>query len=156
MTDTTRLKRRLGGNAFGLVSFKFNRWSAELAEDQTLEDALEPEFWRDLADKVMGHDRTNPKGRGDIIEVRKMDTGLYAELIITEVGPGFLKVRQLVRDEPEVAKLPDDCPLQTKWNPGKKVHDVIRKADNQVMASGFQTKPKAHAWIVDHLKKMAA
>ena len=149
-------KRRASMRNFGLTSFKFNRWSVELPEEHELEHALEPSFWVDIASQVMGHDKANPKGRGDVIEVRKLDTGLYAELIITEVGNGFLKVRQLLRDQPVIPEIAEDCPLKTKWNVGKRMHDVIRAADGQVMASGFQSKDKAIAWIEDHLRKMAA
>lgn len=154
MADT--IKRRASMRNFGLSSFKFNRWSVELPEEHSLEDALEPTFWVDIAPQVMGHDKAAPKGRGDVIEVRKLDTGLYAELIITEVGNGFLKVRQLLRDQPAVAEIAEGSPLKTKWNVGKRLHDVVRAADGQVMATGFQTKEKAIEWIDDHLRKMAA
>jgi hypothetical protein len=36
------------------------------------------------------------------------------------------------------------------------MHDVIRKADGQVLAAGFQSKDKAIEWIDDHMRKMAA
>jgi hypothetical protein len=149
-------KRRMSARNFGISTFKFNRWSAELTEDQSLEDALKPEFWVDLASQVMGHDAANPKGRGDIIEVRKLDTGLYAELIVTEVNKGFLKVRLQHKDQPAIAEVSEGSPLTTKWNVGKRMHDVIRKADGQVLAAGFQSKDKAIEWIDDHLRKMAA
>jgi hypothetical protein len=149
-------KRRMSARNFGISTFKFNRWSAELTEEQSLEDALKPEFWVDLASQVMGHDPANPKGRGDIIEVRKLDTGLYAELIITEVNKAYLKVRMQHKDQPAVAEVAEGSPLTTKWNVGKRTHDVIRKADGQVLASGFQAKEKAIEWIEDHLRKMAA
>lgn len=149
-------KRRISARNFGLTSYRFNRWSAELTEEQSLEDAMKPEFWVDLASQVMGHDKASPKGRGDVIEVRKLDTGLYAELIVTEVGNGFLKVRQLLRDQPDIPDVAETSPLKIKWNVGKRMHDVVRTADNQVMQSGFQSKEKAIEWIEDHLRKMAA
>lgn len=150
------IKRRASMRNFGMTSFKFNRWSVELPEEHSLEDALEPSFWVDIAGQVIGHDPANPKGRGDVIEVRKLDTGLYAELIITEVGRGFLKVRQLLRDQPDVPEVAENSPLIVKWNPGRKCHEVKRAADGQLMQSGFQTKANAIAWIEDHLNKMAA
>jgi hypothetical protein len=149
-------KRRMSARNFGISTFKFNRWSAELTEEQSLEDALKPEFWVDLAPQVIGHDPTNLKGRGDIIELRKLDTGLYAELIITEVNKAYLKVRLQHKDQPPVAEVSEASPLATKWNVGKRMHDVIRKADGQVLAAGFQSKEKAIEWIDDHLRKMAA
>lgn len=150
------IKKRASMRNFGITTFKFNRWSVELPEEHSLEDVMEPTYWVDIASQVMGHDKAAPKGRGDVIEIRKLDTGLYAELIVTEVGNGFLKVRQLLRDQPAVPEVSEGSPLKTKWNVGKRSHDVVRAADGQVMASGFQTKEKAIEWIEDHLRKMAA
>lgn len=141
---------------FGVSSYRYNRWSADLDETQTLEDALQPRFWIDQSALLMGHDKANPKGRGDIIEVRKPDTGLYAELLVMEIGIGFIKVQLIARAEGKDPPIPENSPLTPKWNPGKRAHDVIRKDTNQVMASGFQSKEAAAQWIVDHLKAMAA
>ncbi|MCC6172070.1 MAG: hypothetical protein IT481_08580 [Gammaproteobacteria bacterium] len=141
---------------FGVASYKFNRWSAELEEAQTLADALDPAFWAGQADKMMGHDRSRPRGVGDIIELRKPDTGLYAELIVTEIGKGFVRVTLIARAEPEGAEAPEASPLTTKWNAGAKTHDVVRRADGQVLRAGFQTKASAVAWIAEHLAKVAA
>lgn len=138
---------------FGLVEFKFRRWSAELTEEQTLEIALDPTFWAGQVDKIMGHDKS--KGRGDIIEIRKADISLYAELLIVEIGAGFVKTVLISEAKPESIEIPASSPLATKWNVGKRCHEVVRVADNQVMHSGFQTKTSAAAWIDDHLKKMA-
>lgn len=148
--------QRLLTKNFGLGSFKFNRWSAELDEAQRLEDALDPTFWAGQADTIMGHDKTKPRGRGDIIEVRKADSGLYAELLIVEIGKGFVRVKTIARAEPEAVELPEKSALTTKWNAGAKTHEVVRKSDAQVMRSGFQTKASAAAWIAEHMKAMAA
>lgn len=148
-------KRQLDKN-FGIATLKFNRWSAELDEAQTLDDALTPTFWSGQAEKLMGHDKANPRGRGDIIEIRKLDTGLYAELLVVEIGKGFIKTELVRRAEPEAVTVPDDSPLTTRWNVGKRAHDVIRRSDNEVMARDFQTKAAALEWITKHLTAMAA
>lgn len=141
------MSKPLNERNFGEISFKFRRWSAELSPDQSLEDCLVPEFWKQQAQVIAGHDKANPKGRGDIIEVRKPDSGAYAEFIVTEVGPGFVRVRPLKAYEPpKVSERPDSA-LTTKWDIGRKVHNVVRKSDGQVMAAGFQTKDAAVAWI---------
>lgn len=144
------------GRSFGLAEFKRRRWFAELTEEQTVEQAMEQTFWRHQAEQIVGHEKSIPRGRGDIIELYKADTGEYAELLITEIGPGFVKTR-LIRDAkaPEVT-VPESNPFTTKWNVGKRAHDVVRKSDNAVMASGFQSKPSAMDWIDNHLKAMAA
>jgi hypothetical protein len=150
------IQQRQHDKNFGLGSFKFNRWSAELDEAQTLEQALEPTFWTGQVDTIMGQDKSKPRGRGDIIEVRKADSGLYAELLVIEIGKGFVKVKLIARAEPEAVEVPAKSALTTRWNAGAKTHDVIRKADGQVMRGGFQTKATAAAWIADHIKAMAA
>lgn len=150
----TPIKRRILDRNFGVSTFKFNRWSAELEEAETLDDALDPTFWATQVGKLMGHDKT--KGRGDIIEVRKADTGLYAELLVTEIGVGFIKVKLIARAGDEAVALPKDAAFTTRWNPGKKTHEVIRRHDNTVMVGGFQSKLAAADWIADHLKAMAA
>lgn len=152
---STAPARKLPDRAFGVASFKYNRWAIDLDETMTLEDVLKPEFLANQADKVRGHDRINPRGIGDIIEVRKRDIGLYAEVIVAEVGNGYMRTELVRQHEPAVATLPKDCPLTTRWNAGAKTHEVIRVADKVVMATAFQTKPKAIAWITDHLDKLA-
>ena len=156
---SSEIKHRLLGKNFGLSSFKFNRWSAELEEAQTLDDALDPTFWANHVETIQ-QDKTGGArklhGRGDIIEVRKLDSGLYAELLVVETGRGYVRT-VLVREAklPEVSA-PEESPLTTRWNVGNRCHEVIRKADSVVMQGGFQTKAAAVAWIADHLGKMAA
>lgn len=149
-------KHRLQSKNFGVASFKFNRWSAELEESQTLDDALRPEFWAEQSSVLMGHDPAKPSGRGDIIEIRQLNTGLFVELIVREIGKGYVKCEVLRRQEPEAVAVPDSSPLGTKWNPGTKTFAVIRKDNGAVMSSGHQTKPAALEWIANHLKAMAA
>jgi hypothetical protein len=143
MTTKTLLARN-----FGEVSFKFRRWSAELTPDQTLEDALVPNFWKGQAEIVRGHSPTAPKGRGDIIEIRKPDTGLYAELIVVEIGPDFIRTQPIKAYIPDDVQDPDGV-LVTKWNFGKKMHEVVRKSDGTVIKSDFQTKQAAVDWIAE-------
>lgn len=148
------VKQRLLDKNFAVASFVFNRWSAVLEEGQGIEDALDPSFWASQSGKIMGHDKA--KGRGDIIEVRKLSTGLYAELLVTEVGAGWIKVEKLRMYEPEAIAIPDRSALTTRWNDGKKCHEVVRKADGYIMSGGFQSKQTAAKWIDDHTKALAA
>lgn len=148
---------RARASDFGVGSFKYTVWSYELSENQTQEDALNPRFWVDVVDKVIGQDKTKPQGRGQEIRCWKADTAHLFYLVIVEIGPGFIKTK-LVRDggAEAVKELPEASPLTTKWNVGKRMHDVIRKVDGHVMASNFQSKQAAADWIADHLKAMAA
>ncbi len=148
--------RKFSERNFGVASFKYNRWSLDLEENQTIEHALDPSNWAHLASRIMGSDKANPKGRGDIVEVRKIETGLYAELIVTEVSQSHVRVRLLRNQEAEAKPVPEESPLKPRWNPGRKMHEVVRVADNAVMQSGFQTRDLAVNWISDHLSKIAA
>lgn len=152
----TNKPQKMSDKNFGVASFKFNRWSAELDEAQTIEDAMKPDFWAHQAAKVMGQDKTNPKGMLDVIEVRKRDSGLYAELLIIDVGSGFIRVKLIGKYEPEETAVPDDVPFVTRWNPGKKAHEVLRKSDNVLMQSGFKSRAAAVGWITDHMRATAA
>lgn len=147
---------RLHDKGFGVASFKFNRWSCELDVNQTLDDALRPEFWANVAGKIVGHDQANPKGIGDIIEIRKRDTALFAEVIIVAIGAGHVRVAPLRAFVPPDVSEPEGAPLTTRYNIGRRCHEVIRKDDKTVMASGFQLKEDAVGWINTHLKAMAA
>lgn len=151
-----KLTTKLYDRAFGVASFKFNRWSAELNENQTVDEAMEPSFWANQVEKIMGHDKTNPRGVGDVIELRKLDSGFFGELIILEIGTGYCKVDLIKAYEPKAVTLAEDAPFTTKWNVGTKKHDVVRKSDNVVIKPGFQTKLSAAGWITEHLKDMAA
>lgn len=148
------LKHRLKHRIRDMGSPLNNRWQAYLTEEQTLEHALEGAFWTDAAEVVKGFDGKG--GRQDIIELRKPDTSEYWELMIDEVGKGYLRVRVMYRDNPPAAIVPDDSPLTMKWVVGNRTYDVIRKLDNEVMSRGFQTKRLAAEWITKHMKAMAA
>jgi hypothetical protein len=140
---------------FGISTFKFNRWSAELEESQTLEQAFEPTFFGLVADKMMGQDKANPRGVGDIIEIRKRDTALFCEVIVLAIGPGYVRVQPLRAFEPEEPEIPEKSPLVTRWNNSTKKHEIIRAEDKQLMHPGFQVKQDSVNWIAEHLKQMA-
>lgn len=134
-------------NDFGVASFKRTEWHLTLTEAHTMEHVSNPRLWGDLLGKI---------GRGDTIEAFKPDSGAWARFVVTEAGPGFIKVGKTESYTPEEVPVPDDIGLETKWNVGKRAFDVIRSADKFVMSGGFQTKASAVAWINDHQKKVAA
>jgi hypothetical protein len=136
---------------FGLAEFKRNVWHLTLEENETFEDALNSANWSNLVSKIVGHDKS--RGPGDLIQVWKPDTGAFGEMIIREVGPGYARADFIRANEPKTIKLDDSNPFITKWNVGKKMHEVLRRADNAVMAGGFQSKAKAFEWIADHMAK---
>lgn len=148
------IQQYLSGRLHAL-GFSHNRWQASLTEGQTIDDALTPQFWRHQAETILGHDKVKPGGLMDIIELRKPDTMDFWELLVVGVGPGLIRVRVIKEATTAPIVLDETGPLRPRWNVGKQSHDVVR-SDGQVMASGFQTKAAAAAWIEDHIKKMAA
>jgi hypothetical protein len=157
MAEPIRLPKKLSKkDSFQVSSFMTNRWAAILDEDMTLEDALEPTFWAHKADQISGSNKASPKGIGDIIEVRNFDRSEYAELLVREVGPGFVKVKVLRSFGDDAPTLAADCPLQFTWNVGRRSYDVTRKTDKSVVSQGHPTKDAAVRWIASHLKAMAA
>lgn len=156
MTDQPAPRQsRMHGKNFGQAAFRYNEWSADLDEHQTLEEVLLPRFWVDQAALLMGFDKGNPKGRGDLIHIRKLDTGLYAKLLVVEIGTGYVKTVVVEKAEAPTVVLPDASPLEWKWNAGRKAFDVVRK-DGFVLSTGHQTKAAAKDWIDTHTKAMAA
>lgn len=150
MTDnkTVKFQRR----DFQVAGQLFNRWQMNLPANVELETVFEPAAWTHLVDAIWGHNKAG--GRGDIIEVRKLDTGLYAEVMVTEISAGFVKVAPIRAYEPKVVEVAESVPFSTRWNVGKLRHEVLRKADNQIMAGDFQSKQSAVEWIDNHMKAM--
>lgn len=151
--DVPRAPRVISQN-FGVSEFKRNRWFYELTEAQQPSDLERPEFWSDVVDHIRGHDKT--KGVGDRIEFDKPDTGWAGTARINAIGQGFMKIGLFEQYHPAVVDVAENSPLLTKWNVGKRCHEVIRASSKDVVASNFQTKPDAVAWITNHLKDMAA
>lgn len=155
MTEPTARMSRMSGKNFGQAAFRYNEWSADLDENQTLEDVMNPRFWVDQAALLMGFDKANPKGRGDIIHVRKLDASLYCKLFVIEIGVGYIKAIPIEGAQAKAPELAEDAPLNWKWNASRKAFDVVRK-DGFVLSSGHQTKAAAKEWIDQHSKAMAA
>jgi len=145
MTETPVPKFK--SNDFGVASFKRNEWHLALTEAHTMEHVSNPRLWGDILGRVT---------RGDVVEAFKPDSGEWARFIVTEAGPGFIKIGKTESFTPETVVEPDDTGLETKWNVGKRAFDVIRSADKFVMKGGFQTKASAVEWMADHQKKVAA
>lgn len=156
------MKQKLAAAAFRLdmSGFCSNIFRVDLPEHQSFDDCLDPTFWMHVVTKVAGDNKENLRGVGDKIVVFKRDTMSLREYMISGIGEGFIKLIEAAKyDSPVAPELPATSPLQTRWNVGKRGHEVIREEAAgivTVMAGPFQTKPEAVGWINDHLKKMAA
>ncbi len=141
--------RKLLAGDFAETAVHHNRWSAHLSEGFTLEDVTKEVFWANIAPKLRP---------GDIIEIRKNDNSLYAELYVRACDAAWANV-SVMGDHPMGPAddvVPANVPFDVKWTAGKQCFEVIRRLDRQVVHSGFALRERAVEWIRDHLKAMAA
>lgn len=150
---TMPFRQRLRGRIH-VRGFLHQEYEFDLEQTQSIADALDPTFYKDHVRAIMGEDPLKPKGRGSLIHVFKPDTGQYAKLLITEIGPGYVRTIPVEQASPEQIDLPAGAPFVTRWNSGKRGHEVLRKADNALMAGPFQTMSAAAAWVVQHMTAM--
>ena len=127
-------------------------WIVILPEGYTVEHALQPSFWANVARYF------EPKFH-HFIDILNEEHSLYARLYVRAVQENQLIVAQIgetkrfgpVNVEP-IGK------LVPKWVVTKRGWDVVREADGKVVQDGskFAVKEQALAWIEDHLKSLAA
>jgi hypothetical protein len=158
------MTQKLSPSSFRLdfSGFVTNIWRADLPESQSFDDCLDPTFWMHVVDKVAGDNKANLRGIGDDVVIFKRDEMSKRTYMITGIGAGFIRLteKKSERVEVETAEVSEASPLQTRWNVGKRGHEVVRTEGNgafvTVLAGPYQTKAEAVAWINDHLAKMAA
>jgi hypothetical protein len=152
-------KLRPGAFRLDLSGFVTNVWRADLPEDQNFDDCLNPSFWMHVVEKVIV-DKASPRGIGDELVVFKRDAMAKRRYMISGIGDGFMRLVEIERASvASPLDLRPDSPLQTRWNVGKRGHEVVREdapGSVTVMAGPFQSKGEAVDWINDHLQKMAA
>jgi len=120
-----------------------------------LADCLAPSYWSRIAQQLQPHDR---------IEVCARDGAWFAELLVRSVGPDGVVVMTLrggnLPDNftPPGLRKPDPADVGEveyvnagpilKWQ-------VIRKADQHAMKSGFATQDAAMAWFRQYAEMVA-
>lgn len=151
-----RQRTRILQKDFKLVEFASRRWSASLQEGQSLDDAMQPEFWADVA-------RGDNRGllAGDVIEVRSFDHSFFAELYARKVNQGtalvaLIRAVDFVDRKAEAAAAKHNDVLTPRWNLGKRCFDVVRSSDKEIISTGHKLKEDAQAWIGDHLRSLKA
>jgi hypothetical protein len=118
-------------------------------QGHTIEDALRPEYWAHHAHKLKGSTMTGVPGKdwaGSIIQLRTEDHAHYAELYVRAVLERALAVQLNQQPEYFGIKAVETKRFRTRWNGAKKAVDVIRKSDNQIVATAA-TKELAKDWI---------
>ena len=157
VVDIPRARKRILQKDVKLVEFAHRRWSAALQEGQTLDEALVPEFWSDVA-------RGDQRGMmaGDVVELRSFDHSFFAEIYVRKVEQGSATVA-LIRSTDFIdrkaeakAEAAPHAALATRWNPGRQCFEVIRSSDKEVVSTGHKLKEDAKAWIETHLRALKA
>jgi hypothetical protein len=117
----------------------------DLDHGTTLEDVLEPKYWRAV---------TNHLQRGTRIEVSAIDGTVYADLIVYDVGLGWAKVKlhHVSRHEPnESTYVHWESVYAIGRNPDGDGVAIRLKTDNSI-AGRFFDNDAAIAWMTAKLR----
>lgn len=138
---------------FKLIEYEYARFSARLPVGVSFQEVLKPEFWVQIVHLLRKNTITNePDRSGAIIEIRTEDHAFYAELYVRAVQEKGLIVGVL--KEPVYFGLDEvrSDRFETRWNVGKRCHEVVRKSDKNVVQTDLPTKEAAKAWIDTTMK----
>lgn len=143
-------------STFQLAEHAYGRRSCTLPVGWSIEEALKPEFWSEVAHLLEGNKLNGiPPQEGTIIEVRTQDHAFYAELYVRAVRKMALDVDviQFKQIGPKDEK-PVSGDYKPRWNVGAGGYDVIRQSDGAIVgrASDLKLKEDALAFIRDVLK----
>ena len=147
--------RVLKATALAGSEYAYATFSATLPVSWTVEDALKPEFWVNVAHKLAKNPLTNdPDRSGAIIELRTADHAFYARLYVRAVQERGLVVALMgepVYFGPREVK---SAAYKERWNVGPRGYDIIRVSDNEIVAhaSKIKTKEQVQAWIDEAMK----
>ena len=131
------------------AEFTYERWRLIVENGTTIEDLKRPGFYAHIARQM----RT-----GSIIEVMPDNGSYFAELLVRDVGPQYVKVgllREVTLETVEVGS--KAFPGYTAEYTGEHLKwRVIRESDRKELKSGLATQGDAFSWISNHLKALAA
>ena len=117
-----------------------------MTPEQTIEDALESDFWSHVAKYFRPYDRVN---------LIAEDGSYVAELMVTTAGGSYAKVAELWR-----WLRPDDAAPQeaghaqiafVKWRGPVAKWSIIRKSDSECLRDRFAEKSAADQWLNDYV-----
>lgn len=118
----------------------------------TIEDALRPEYWVHHAYRLKANPITGQADwAGAKLEIHTEDHSHYAELYVRAVLEKALIVQIINGPHYLGISSAETSGYETRWNVGKRGHDVIRRSDRQIVGH-FATKELAKEWIDETLK----
>lgn len=124
-------------------------YAVVLPADQSLDDALNPEFWAHVASKLRQH---------DTIRIIPEDGSYFAELLVINADRAYAKVkllRHIPLDEPAADSVAALIDLFVKWDGPHNKFAVVRKSDGEKLKVGFVEKVEAQRWLDDHLGSLS-
>lgn len=141
---------RLNKSSFGVAEFSRQIFLAVIHPETPFEAIFDPFFWTNVAKNI---------NIGDKIEVLAEDNTYYAELIVTNCSPQWVKVKLLLDkvslcddgtaepDGPEVG-------FDVRWRGPKVKWGVVKKEGNIVLQENLSTRDDAQRWLNEYLKSM--
>lgn len=141
--------RKLNINDLQEAQYAYGRFSVTIDPEWSLADVLKPEFWSNVSHRFAFDKVTQTSSqRGAIIDVRKEDNSLYAELYVVDADKTSLTVELLRKYEfGKKLNTVESTQYESRWNAGKKAYQVIRNSDREVVEQ-FKSKADALDWIV--------
>ena len=119
-----------------------------LRPGHTLEDALKPEFWSQVAYKFLRPIVTEGNYAGSIIDLRSHDLSMYAELLVRVVRKTGLVVELLRSHEIGLQNITSTTHT-VAWNDKVKGFTITRNSDREIvgLAKDFPTKEQVHIYL---------
>jgi len=129
MTDGPALLQR----RFALAEVQRNVWFATLEANLTIEDALEPSYWRHVVQQLRPY---------DLVEIGNDDCSFRAQLIVADVWHAGARLVEISRvnmagEEHEDKSVGDD--LKVRWR-GPHAQWCVVRSDNVVLRSNLPDK----------------
>jgi hypothetical protein len=130
------------------AEYSVTSYSHTPSAGEGIEDALKPEYWSHVASSLRV---------GNRIELLSEDGSWWAMLIVRAASKTDAVV-QALQYVPLGADAVDlgDAPYEVRWRGPKAKFGVVRKSDAEVMRDGFAVREHAEAWMVSHLRTLAA
>lgn len=149
--EAVKVNPKLTASRFQGAEFARHLFRATPAASHDVRDTLHPEYFSTFANQIALTDK---------IEAVWDDNSKYAEYLVIDKGPNWVKVKLLVLVDlskaPSVAAPdPAESDYEVLFLNNHEKHCVIRKSDNKAIKRHLATKQEAEAFLADYLKKIA-
>jgi hypothetical protein len=137
-------------SAFQACEYAYAVFSAVLPVGWTVEDALKPEFWVNVAHRFARNPASGePDKAGSIIELRTVDHAFYARLYVRAVQERSLVVDLIGEVQYFGPKALASAAYEARWDNAKHGFDIVRLSDREIVGDGskLKTREQANAWI---------